>query len=189
MTDINSLTIVGRLTRDCGQQDFSYTQNSVAVAKISIAVNRSKKQADGSYADEAHYFDVTIFGKTAENLKPYLVKGKQIVVQGHLQQERWQDQQGNNRSRVSIVADNIQLASGGQSQNGNGQNQQGYNPNTVYPTAQAAQQASAMQNPQQYAPPQGYQQQPNFGQAPQNQYQPQQNFPPPSEGFPEDIPF
>ena len=72
MTDINTVTIVGRLTRDCGQQDFSYLQSGTAVAKISVAVNRSKKQQDGSWADEASFFDVTVFGKSAENLHPYL---------------------------------------------------------------------------------------------------------------------
>ena len=176
MTDINTVTIVGRLTRDCGQQDFSYLQSGTAVAKISVAVNRSKKQQDGSWADEASFFDVTVFGKSAENLHPYLQKGNQVAVKGYLKQDRWQDQQtGQNRSKVGIVAEEIQLI-GGRSQNGNGQ--QGYSPQTVYPTAQAAQQASAQQNPMQYAQPQGY----------QPQYQP--NFPPPTDaGFSEDIPF
>lgn len=184
MTDINNLVIVGRLTRDCGSdpngRDFTYTQGGMCIARVSIAVNRSKRQGD-QWIDEASYFDVTIFGKTAENLKPYLVKGRQIVVCGHLTQERWTDQNGQNRSKVSIIADNVQLAGG----TGNNQNNAPqYNPQTVYPTAQAAQMASAQSNPQQYAPPQNQPQQ-----IPQNQPM-QGNFPPPNGGgFPEDVPW
>lgn len=191
-SDVNSCVLVGRLTRDCGTdpngKDFSYTQGGMCIAKVSIAVNRSQKQNDGSWADVASFFNVTIFGKTAENLKPYLTKGKQICVVGRLQQDRWTDQQGQNHSAVSIIADNVQLV-GGQSQNNNAPQ---YNPNTVYPTAQAAQMASAQSNPQQYASPQGYQapQQPQNLFAQQPQMNQQQNFPPPTmEGFVEDIPF
>lgn len=156
--DINSVVLCGRLTRDLGAdpngKDFVYTQNSMCIARISIAVNKSKKQADGSYANEADFYDVTLFGKLAENLKPYLTKGKQIVVQGHLNQDKWVDQQtGQNRSKIGIIADNIQLV-GGQSQNGNGQGyqQQGQN--------------------YQQAPQQSYQQQPNSNSMPQSPQQP-----------------
>lgn len=194
MTDINNVVIVGRLTRDCGQQDFQYLQSGTAVARISIAVNRSKKQAE-QWVDEASFFDVVIFGKTAENLHPYLQKGKQIAIKGYLKQDRWQDKQtGENRSRVSVVADEVQLL-GGQSQNGNGQ---GYQQTQNYQQQQFAQPQNYQPTAQ--APQQSYQQQPNFNTMPQspqqpqaqyqNQgYQPQQNFPPPSDGFPEDIPF
>lgn len=188
MTDINNLVIVGRLTRDCGSdpngRDFTYTQGGMCIARVSIAVNRSKRQGD-QWIDEASYFDVTIFGKTAENLKPYFVKGRQIVVCGHLTQERWTDQNGQNRSKVSIIADNVQLAGG----NGNNQNNAPqYNPQTVYPTPQAAQMASAQAEPMRYALPQN--QAPHQPQQiPQNQPM-QGNFPPPNDGgFPEDVPW
>lgn len=189
MTDINNLVIVGRLTRDCGSdpngRDFSYTQGGMCIARVSIAVNRSQKQ-NGQWVDVANFFDVTIFGKTAENLKPYLVKGRQIVVCGHLTQERWTDQNGQNKSKISIIADNVQLAGG----TGNNQNNAPqYNPQTVYPTAQAAQMASAQSNPQQYAPPQNQAPQQQYQQISQNQPM-QGNFPPPNDGeFPEDVPW
>lgn len=140
MTDINKVVLVGRLTRNLtdNERDFGYLPNGTARANVSIAVNRSRKQQDGTWADEASFFDVVIFGKTAENLKPYLLKGKQIAVEGHLKQERWKDQQGNNRSRVSVVADNVQLL-GGKTDGGQG----GYDPNKSYPTAQAASEADS----------------------------------------------
>lgn len=160
--DINSVTVCGRLTRDLGSdpqgKDFKQTQGGMCIANISIAVNRSKKQGD-QWVDEASFFNITIFGTMANNLKPYLTKGKQIVVQGHLHQDRWTDQEGKNHSSVSIVADNIQLI-GGQNGNANGNVQQsnGYNPASV--------------------------QQQQYKQRPQ-----QQNFAPPNEGFPEDVPW
>lgn len=114
--DVNCVIVVGNLVRDLSSDErgFSYTKNGSAVAKISIATNRSRKVGDGQYENETSYFDVKIFGKTAENLKPYLTKGKKIAVQGTLKQERWKDQQGNNRSRVCIIAESVQLLGGNQ---------------------------------------------------------------------------
>jgi len=153
--DLNKVVIVGRLTRDCGSdpngKDFQHTQGGTCIARISIAVNRTQKQGD-QWVDVASFFNVTIFGKIAENLKPYLTKGKQIVVDGHLQQDKWTDQQGANHSSVSIIADNVQLV-GGQSQNNNG-----YQQNYQQP-AQNQPQFTQPQNvaPQNPAPqPQGF---------------------------------
>lgn len=113
MTDLNHVVLIGRLTQDLGndERSFGYLPNGQARANVSIAVNRSKKQGD-EWINEVFYFEVAIFGKTAENLKPYLLKGKQICVDGHLKQDRWKDQQGNNRSKISIVAENVQLLGG-----------------------------------------------------------------------------
>ncbi|WP_407427522.1 single-stranded DNA-binding protein [Treponema sp.] len=131
MTDINTVTIVGRLTRDLNgsdQREYAFTPNGQARANISIAVNRSRKQGD-QWIDEANFFNVTIWGKTAENLLPYLKKGKQICVEGYLKQDRWQDKTtGQTRSNVSIVANNVQLL-GGNSGNGGSQPSGGYTPN------------------------------------------------------------
>lgn len=110
MTDVNSINIIGRLTRDLGENDFGYVGTGTARANVSIAVNRSKKQGE-EWVDEVSYFDITIWGKTAENLKPYLTKGKQIGVSGHLKQDRW-EKEGQKHSRVSIVADTVQLLGG-----------------------------------------------------------------------------
>ena len=112
MTDINHVVIVGRLTRDLGtdERSFAYLPSGQARANVSIAVNRSRKQGD-QWVDEANFFDVTIWGKTAENLKPYLTKGKQIAVDGYLKQDRW-EKDGQKFSRVSIVANNVQLLGG-----------------------------------------------------------------------------
>ena len=117
MTDINHVMLIGRLTRDLGEDErsFSYVANGQARANVSIAVNRSRKNGE-QWIDEVSYFDVTIWGKTAENLKPYLQKGKQIAVEGYLKQDRW-EKDGQKLSRVTITATNVQLL-GGKSDNG-----------------------------------------------------------------------
>ncbi len=112
MTDLNHVVLIGRLTKDLGtdERSFGYIANGQARANVSIAVNRSKKTGD-QWGDEVNYFDVTIWGKTAENLKPYLTKGKQIAVDGYLKQDRW-EKDGQKMSKVTIVANNVQLLGG-----------------------------------------------------------------------------
>ena len=112
MTDLNHVVLIGRLTQDLGsdERSFGYVGNGQARANVSIAVNRSKKNGD-QWVEEVNFFNITIWGKTAENLKPYLTKGKQICVEGHLKQDRW-EKDGQKQSRVTIVADNVQLLGG-----------------------------------------------------------------------------
>ena len=114
MTDFNHVFEIGRLTRDIGERDFAYTASGVARLNISIAVNRSEKR-NGQWTDKANFFDVTIWGKTAENTKPYLLKGKQIAVDGYLDQQRW-EKDGQKFSKVCIVANAVQLLGGNDSQ-------------------------------------------------------------------------
>lgn len=118
MTDVNHVILIGRLTKDLGsdERSFGYVASGQARANVSIAVNRSKKNGE-EWIEEVSYFDVTIWGKTAENLKPYLTKGKQIAVDGYLKQDRW-EKDGQKMSRVTIVATNVQLL-GGKGENGN----------------------------------------------------------------------
>ena len=115
MTDLNSVIEIGRLTRDISERDFAYTTAGKARLNLSIAVNRSEKRG-GEWADKVSFFDVTVWGKTAENIRPYLHKGKQIAVDGYLDQQRW-EKDGQKFSKIVIIADNVQLLGG----NENGQ--------------------------------------------------------------------
>jgi single-strand DNA-binding protein len=115
MTDINHVITIGRLTRDISERDFAYTTGGTARLNLSIAVNRSVKK-NGAWTDSVSFFDVTVWGKTAENIKPYLHKGKQIAVEGYLDQQRW-EKDGQKYSKVEIIANNVQLLGG----NENGQ--------------------------------------------------------------------
>ena len=119
MADINTATLIGRLTKD---EVIDYTPGGMPVGSISLAINRKVKKGQ-EWVDEVNYFDVAIFGKQAESLKQYLTKGKQIGITGYLKQERWTDKNsGQNRSAVKIIANDIQLLGGkdkGQSNEGN----------------------------------------------------------------------
>jgi len=110
MADLNHVVLIGRLTRDA---ELKYTAGGQAVCKFSIAVNRRKKNGD-QWEDEANFFDIVLWGKQGESLQTYLVKGKMIGVDGELRQDRWQ-QDGQNRSKVEIIANYIQLLGGGSS--------------------------------------------------------------------------
>ena len=116
--DLNNYSVIGRMTRDLDERAFAYTQNGKARLNISIAVN------DG-YGDNQYtsYFDVVVWGKTAENIKPYLGKGKQICINGRLRQDRWESN-GQKNSRVVIVAETVQLLGGRDNSAGSGGNNQ-----------------------------------------------------------------
>ena len=109
MTDINSVVLVGRITKDVGsdERSFSYIGNGTAKAVVNIAVNRGVKKGD-KWEDETSFFDVIIWGKTAESLKPRLTKGTQITVSGYLKQDRW-EKDGQKQSRVQVVADMVEI--------------------------------------------------------------------------------
>ena len=106
------------MTRDLDERAFAYTPNGKARLNISIAVN------DG-YGDNQYtsYFDVVVWGKTAENIKPYLGKGKQLCINGRLRQDRWESN-GQKNSRVVIVAETVQLLGGRDNGAGSGGNYQ-----------------------------------------------------------------
>ena len=113
MTDLNHVIEIGRLTRDISERDFGYTTGGTARLNLGIAVNRSEKR-NGAWQDKVSYFDVTVWGKTAENIKAYLHKGKQIAVDGYLDQQRW-EKDGVKYSKVVIIADSVQLLGGNES--------------------------------------------------------------------------
>ena len=175
MQDTNDLVIIGRLTKDVGsdERDFGYLQSGTCYAKLSIAVNESKKGQDGNWQDYPNYFEVHVYGKTAENLKPYLTKGQQICVSGTLHQDRWQDKQtGNNLSKVVIKSNNIQLLG---SKRDNSEQQSQY--------AQQYQQQQYGYTPQFTPANNGYQNQQSVQQQQFNGIQPH------NDGFPEDLNF
>ena len=107
MADVNHVILIGRLTKDIL---LKFTSGGMAIGSFSIAVNRRRKNGD-QWVEEASFFDVSLFGKSAEGLAQYLTKGKQVAVEGELRQDRWQ-QDGQNRSKVYISANNVQLLGG-----------------------------------------------------------------------------
>ncbi len=120
MADINHVMLVGRLTRDA---ELKYTSGGMAVCKFSVAVNRRKKNGD-QWVEEAHFFDIVLWGRSGEAINQYLVKGKQVAIEGELRQNRW-EQDGQARSKVEIMANNVQLLGGSSGSSAGGGNQGG----------------------------------------------------------------
>lgn len=108
MTDIATATVSGRMTRDA---ELKQTRNGSSVLNGSIASNYSVKRGD-DWDEEASFFDFVVFGRRAEALAKYLVKGKQVVVRANLRQDRWETDDGQKRSRVKLYAQEIVLAGG-----------------------------------------------------------------------------
>lgn len=115
--DLNKVILIGRLTRDA---ELKYNTKGTAIAAVSLANNRSVKRND-NWETEVSYFDADIFGKTAENLKPYLTKGKMICITAHMKQDRW-EKDGQKFSRVKLEAEEVQLLGGNSSENPNSSN-------------------------------------------------------------------
>lgn len=106
--DINTVTVIGNLVRDA---DTAFTTNGYPVVKFGIAVNKRRKRGD-EWIDEANFFEVKSFNKQAEAIAAHLTKGQKVACTGELQQDRWQSDDGTNRSKVFINASYIQLLGG-----------------------------------------------------------------------------
>lgn len=144
---INQVVVSGNLTRD---PEVRSTPGGTVITSIGIAHNeRRKNQQTGDWEDRAHFFDVTIFGGQGDWLAKNARKGDPVTVAGQLSWRSWEDQQGNKRSAVEVLARDIVLGQrggggGGGQQGGGGYQQQG-----------GYQQGGGYQQPQQG----GYQQQ------------------------------
>jgi single-strand DNA-binding protein len=113
--DINKVIVVGRLS---GDVELKYTPNGTAVARFGLAVG-GRPKTDGS--DSVSFFNVVVWGKTAENCSNYLSKGKQIALDGRLEQRSWVAQDGSKRSVVEIIADRVEFLGARTTPQGGGQ--------------------------------------------------------------------
>lgn len=102
-----TVTVVGNLTRD---PELRFTAGGQAVTRISLAHNRKwTNRATGRQEEATSYFNVTVWGDLGEHAAETLGKGDRAIVFGRLDQRRWQDDRGDNRSAVDIVAEAIGL--------------------------------------------------------------------------------
>ena len=107
MANLNKVMLIGRLTRD---PQLRYTPSGAAVADLGVAVNRYYKGQDGNRQEEVCFIDVTVWGRTAENATEYLSKGRQVYVEGYLRLDSWEDKNtGDKRSKLKVVANNVQF--------------------------------------------------------------------------------
>ena len=101
---------MGYLTKD---PDYRHTQAGSAVCELNVAFNRKGRNGQ----EDVTYMDVIVWGKTADNCRQYLSKGSCVHVSGYLRQERWQDSNGNNRSKIKLIAENLLFMPSGKKDN------------------------------------------------------------------------
>ena len=117
MGNFNKVILLGNLTRDI---ELRHTQSNQAVANFSIAVNRQWKDQSGQTHEEATFVDCESWGRQAEVMHQYLGKGREVMLEGRLRMDRWQDKQsGANRSKLVVVVESFQFI-GGRGESGGG---------------------------------------------------------------------
>lgn len=110
MASINKVILIGNLGRD---PEVRYTANGAAVCNITIATSRNwKDKNSGEKQEETEWHRVVFFDKLAEIAGEYLKKGKSVYVEGRLKTRKWQDKDGNDKYTTEIVADNMQMLGG-----------------------------------------------------------------------------
>ncbi len=102
--NINTAVLSGNVTRD---PELRHTKGGTAVCNLGLAVNKSRKQEDGSYEDSVSFFDLTIWGNYGELVARKVQKGDAITASGELEQQRWEAEDGSKRSKVVLVARQI----------------------------------------------------------------------------------
>ncbi|MEA1954929.1 MAG: single-stranded DNA-binding protein, partial [Campylobacterota bacterium] len=165
----NKVILVGNLTRDI---ELRYSQSGMGIANTAIATSR-KFTSNGEKKEEVCFVDITFFARSAEIANQYLRKGSKILVEGRLNFDQWVDQNGQKRSKHSVVVETMQMLGSKDDNNQGG----GYN-------APAQGQPQSYQPQQQQQPQQSYQQpqtqqQPSYGNQSNNQQsynKPQQSY-------------
>jgi single-strand DNA-binding protein len=110
MANHNKVLLLGNVTRD---PEVRYTPKGSAVCDLGIAVNRAYTTDSGEKREEVTFVDVTLWGRTAEVASEYLKKGRPVFIEGRLQMDTWDDKQtGQKRTRLRVVAENMQLLGG-----------------------------------------------------------------------------
>ena len=110
MGSVNKVILVGNLGRDA---ELRYTPGGAAVATLNLATTEVWNDKQGQRQEKTEWHRVVLWGKQAETLQEYLVKGKQIYVEGRLQTRQWDDKDGNKRYTTEIKADRVTLLSSG----------------------------------------------------------------------------
>lgn len=130
-TNINRVILTGRLTRDPELRTFP---SGMSVCSLRLAFNtRKKDQATGEWGEKANFVDVSIWGRQGELASQYLSKGRAVALDGRLEWREFQDQAGNNRQAIEVVADNVEFLGSPQDAQGGGQQAGGFAPRSDVP--------------------------------------------------------
>lgn len=122
MASFNRVMLLGNLTRD---PEVRHTPKGTAVGDLGMAISEKYKTQDGVEKEEVVYVDVVVWGRQAETCKEYLTKGSPIFVEGRLQLDQWESQQGEKKSKIRVRADRVQFLGGRGGSGGGGGGQGG----------------------------------------------------------------
>ena len=103
---LNKVMIIGNLGRD---PEMRYTPSGRPVTTFSVAVSRSWKSSNGEHRSETEWFKVVAWGKLAEICNEYLNKGQQVYIEGRLKTREWEDKEGQQRSTVELIANEMTM--------------------------------------------------------------------------------
>lgn len=107
MASFNKVILAGNLTRD---PELRYTPKGTAVCELSIAVSRKFKTESGEQREEVCFAGCVAFGRQAETIAQYLQKGRPLLVEGRLAQDKWEDKQtGQARSKTKVIIESFQF--------------------------------------------------------------------------------
>ncbi len=134
---LNKAILMGRLTRD---PELKYTQGNLPVVQFTVAVERNR--AAQGQEKQTDFIDIVAWRRTAEFVSQWFTKGMMIIVTGSIQSRRWQDKNGNNRTSIEVVADEVQFGESKRSREANAGYQGSYNNSGYQNTYSAPQQAS-----------------------------------------------
>lgn len=116
MAGYNRVVMIGNLTRD---PEYKQLSSGQAVCRLGLATNRQfKNRQSGTMVQEVCYVDIDVWGAQADSCNQYLQKGRSVLIEGRLKFDTWEDQNGQNRNKHSIVADRVVFLSAGSSDNG-----------------------------------------------------------------------
>jgi single-strand DNA-binding protein len=101
----NTVTVIGNVTRD---PELRFTPSGQAIATFGLAVNRRwQNRQTQEWEEQVSFFDVTCWAQLGQNVADTLVKGSRAIVTGRLEQRSWETDQGDKRSKIEIVADEV----------------------------------------------------------------------------------
>ena len=106
MASYNRVLLIGNLTRN---PEIRYTPSGTAVSDLGLAVNETFKNKAGETVEQVCFVDIVVWGRQAETTSEYLRKGSQVFVEGRLQLDQWENQQGEKRSKLRVRADRVQF--------------------------------------------------------------------------------
>ena len=121
MASVNKAILIGNLGKD---PELRYTPGGQAVATFSLATSERYKDKDGNMQERTDWHNIVVWGRTAENAKQYLTKGRSVYVEGRIQTRSYDDKDGNKKWFTEVVAQRLQFLGGpreGQGGEGGGQ--------------------------------------------------------------------